>query len=543
MLQQRLLFVLRVRRVAFEIWNECHEEYVKSINNDGSAWDKYAESEKSNLIKMAEAPEYDIFEKNFKDMVAKGSDTGSAIFASINATASRFEDEITEHTASLAKLAERALSINPDVAVMLSQASKDLIKESQVLRNMWDRFRGRGSNFGKADYNLDPNTLEKMINELGTTLSNYSQQRRRILDHLKSVAQNAVQKPYANEVARILTSGPLTREAIAEIQKQLGSMKQEMSTRGSSPTIPPSPASTSPAPSPSPSPAPSGSVPDINLAEPETATEQPSPRDRFDVSQGVTRQTILENKPLALQVIKQWQQENPGKWREIVDMLKKGQSQRRDLIRTAKAFNFKKYSGIRDDVNAELASKMKAMLEHKPQDFIDALYSQYPSVDAMVADISRADGSSTYGVDPLTSAPAAPAPATTATPPVAPATPAPPATPTPVAPAPAPAVTPKPSTPRKQRGGKPLNPAVPVTPPPEEQSAPVVPPATGGIAAKMPKTPPTANRTQPPIAEPGQSPSPAVEPTPEPKPTATPVPTPTGDVPKRRATSLPRSKK
>lgn len=489
-------------KAAQEIWNECHEEYVKSINNDGSAWDKYAESEASSLMKMAESPEYEVFEKRFKEMVTSGSDTGSAIFGSINFAANRFEEEITEHTAHLAKLAERTLSVNPDVAVVLSQASKDLIKEAQVLRNMWDRFRGRGSNFGKADYNLDPNTLERMITELGTTLSNYSQQRRKILDHLKSVAQNAVQKPYANEVARILTSGPLTREAIAEIQKQLGAMKQEMETRGSSSTLPPgpvapSPSATSPsATSPSAAPAAPGSeTPDINLAEPETPV--PPVGDKFDVSQGITRQTILENKPLALQVVKKWQQENPDQWRQIVDLLKKGQSQRRDLIRVAKAFNFKKYSGIRDDVNSELASKMKTMLDVKPQDFIDALFSQYPNIDAMIADISKADGSSTYGVEPSATAPAAPvAPAVTPTAPAAPAAPA----ATPVAPKPPvskPPVSKPPAKSKKPAGGKPLNPSVPVSTTPNPPSQPASAPSTGGIAATMPAAPPKAVRSQP----------------------------------------------
>jgi hypothetical protein len=41
---------------AQEVWMECQKEYVESLNNDGSKWDKYA-SENGKLIKSASTQE------------------------------------------------------------------------------------------------------------------------------------------------------------------------------------------------------------------------------------------------------------------------------------------------------------------------------------------------------------------------------------------------------------------------------------------------------------------------------------------------------
>ena len=38
-----------------QIWSKCHEEYLKSINNDGTSWDKYAANTQDGLVKSASA--------------------------------------------------------------------------------------------------------------------------------------------------------------------------------------------------------------------------------------------------------------------------------------------------------------------------------------------------------------------------------------------------------------------------------------------------------------------------------------------------------
>lgn len=213
-------------KAAQEIWNECHKEYVESINNDGSSWDKYAEQQSNNLIKKAEHYEYPAFEEYFNNLKKGGTDTGTAIFASIDFASSKDADRMIDYANALTKMASKTISINPDVAILLSQAADGLLKESQAMSNLWRRFRNKGRDFsGYNPYSLDAKKLKVMINDLTTTLDNYSEQRKFILQHLDLISKHGGPSASdAQQVSQLLKGGPLTRDVLRQINTIMSDM-------------------------------------------------------------------------------------------------------------------------------------------------------------------------------------------------------------------------------------------------------------------------------------------------------------------------------
>ena len=65
-------------KAAQEVWTECHEEYLKSINNDKSDWNKYAQFDTDIKIASASLPnkvldkEKEYFDSNLKQKNKKG---------------------------------------------------------------------------------------------------------------------------------------------------------------------------------------------------------------------------------------------------------------------------------------------------------------------------------------------------------------------------------------------------------------------------------------------------------------------------------------
>lgn len=127
---------------AQEVWSSCHEEYLKSINNDKSGWEKYAGD--NSMLKMAStqkgknlistAKKY--FAKKVEAKVKGGEPIGYAVFDSI----AEIKSEDSHRLLTLAnKMADLADLLNSkghkELAIKATQSAEALVKESQFGAN------------------------------------------------------------------------------------------------------------------------------------------------------------------------------------------------------------------------------------------------------------------------------------------------------------------------------------------------------------------------------------------------------------------------
>jgi len=128
---------------AQQVWTECHKEYVESLNNDGSKWDKYAGSE--NNIKVGSELHAFSQEVNAKiaskveEKVAEGLDIGSAVYASIEEVANEPNELMISASNEIMDIASRLVS-NPEIAEKLTAAAEEMVKEAGIM----DFFKGVG---------------------------------------------------------------------------------------------------------------------------------------------------------------------------------------------------------------------------------------------------------------------------------------------------------------------------------------------------------------------------------------------------------------
>jgi len=150
------------------VWTECHKEYVESINNDGSKWDKYADSQES-FVKVASIPQSKYLEidkqicKVIDEKVASGLDLGNAIFASIDDISNAPHEQIIASSNELLDIATDLVA-NPVLAEKLAEAANDFTKEAgffdgigRAVGNKWQGFqldRNIGSGIGDMDKSI-----------------------------------------------------------------------------------------------------------------------------------------------------------------------------------------------------------------------------------------------------------------------------------------------------------------------------------------------------------------------------------------------------
>ena len=134
---------------AQEAWNECHSEYLGSINADESEWEKYAKQEDQKEIKTAKNTESldRVFDRFFSKFSQKFP-TDLAVDMSIAAgqafvkarTEKSIADRFSKQSKKLSELAKTAKrNHNEDLYDFLKAASKELEKEAQGLRGMIDK--------------------------------------------------------------------------------------------------------------------------------------------------------------------------------------------------------------------------------------------------------------------------------------------------------------------------------------------------------------------------------------------------------------------
>lgn len=129
------------KKSAQVIWTECHEEYVNSLNNDGSKWDKYANDAKT--IKTASSSDYLAFKKDFAtkvtDKIVQGFDYGTSIVASIAETKDEQNDKVLHAAEEILKVAEKIQ--DSKIGKKLAETANDMLKEA-AFGDIGDSLRG-----------------------------------------------------------------------------------------------------------------------------------------------------------------------------------------------------------------------------------------------------------------------------------------------------------------------------------------------------------------------------------------------------------------
>jgi len=180
---------------AQKVWTDCLEEYQKSINNDGSDWDKYANEEDKKFIKTASEDQKKLFKEeskillnSIKEKIKKGMGAGEAVFISLEERQHDHFEKVSDVAQHLTFIADNLNEAGyKDLSKKLAYATIDLIKEADFKGNpggflgplnrgyqaVKNKLVGRG---GKSDVVKKlqdvinrANTLVRMLNRIPAT--------------------------------------------------------------------------------------------------------------------------------------------------------------------------------------------------------------------------------------------------------------------------------------------------------------------------------------------------------------------------------------
>ncbi|MFW6173094.1 MAG: hypothetical protein ACOC5T_05060 [Elusimicrobiota bacterium] len=122
---------------AQEIWQDCQNEYVKSINNPTSGWEKYADDKKKSLVKEAKKDVIDKEDMWFRDTVDKKVSQGMsfpvAVFDTIENKKKRYAHAYLTEANDLLKIAEKLQENgHEELAIKIASEANNIVKEAGI---------------------------------------------------------------------------------------------------------------------------------------------------------------------------------------------------------------------------------------------------------------------------------------------------------------------------------------------------------------------------------------------------------------------------
>lgn len=136
---------------AQEVWTECYKEYIDSINNDKSGWEKYAGEDKN--IKTASKDEKD---KNIKianiikKKVAENMPIPVAIYDTYENIERNYKEACINSSKELIKIASKLNDKgNIEASKALTEVSDNILKEAQFWQGVGSMLKGKGFTQGK----------------------------------------------------------------------------------------------------------------------------------------------------------------------------------------------------------------------------------------------------------------------------------------------------------------------------------------------------------------------------------------------------------
>lgn len=174
---------------AQEVWQSCHEEYLKSIEatNSGDStadWDKYASADMPKKTDHASAIEKE-FVDQIESYVDQGMDRGHAVFAAVDDIMMKPYDELVLASEQAFGIASKMFETNPREASKLAQNGETLVKEAQWwkrrMNDMTAPARGVKNIWNPAVMNSRSQiALENSINKMTTAMETILQERARV---------------------------------------------------------------------------------------------------------------------------------------------------------------------------------------------------------------------------------------------------------------------------------------------------------------------------------------------------------------------------
>lgn len=126
-------------KTAQNIWMECWDEYQKSINDNNSGWEKYAEEKVDKQVKTS-------FSKDVSVKVSQGQFVADAIYNTIAEKEKEVNREVFRISKDLSDIALRLNDKQPKIASKIAGVSVDLIKEAEFGNSFWNNvFTGKWS--------------------------------------------------------------------------------------------------------------------------------------------------------------------------------------------------------------------------------------------------------------------------------------------------------------------------------------------------------------------------------------------------------------
>jgi len=169
------------------VWQECQNEYVESINNPTSGWEKYAQDEKQMKFSKADQKVIKAEQDYFKKIVAEKVENG--MFPTV-AVYDTIEQRKAEYVKDQIKLANSMLQFAEDMgqkgfkkeAKSLALEAQEIIKEAGFWGDAWNAMKGKGDDYQRMvsafvdKIKILMSHLEKIKNNKGKLLNNQSKQ-------------------------------------------------------------------------------------------------------------------------------------------------------------------------------------------------------------------------------------------------------------------------------------------------------------------------------------------------------------------------------
>ncbi len=156
---------MKPKTPAQEVWMECWDEYRKSINNNESGWEKYAEKDKTiKLSFKGDKKKDELFSSKVEEKTKKGFSTPEAIYATIEEESQKYKDEVLNSASALMTLAE-TLNNNDmkELGDRLANISTDMLKEAGIWQGIKNIGKGISDAWGGGKKKEDPVSIKQKL--------------------------------------------------------------------------------------------------------------------------------------------------------------------------------------------------------------------------------------------------------------------------------------------------------------------------------------------------------------------------------------------
>ena len=193
-------------QAAQEVWFDCWDEYLKSINDNNSGWEKYAGSNVAVKTAYGSAKESKYFNETVQKKIKDGQNIPSAVYETIEASATRQAEQTVDEINNLLRVAEYLEKLgNKDTSQKIYDACFDIIKEAQFWSGVKQKAKDVGGWLGQKAKDvgtaLRGTPLGTLQKQLQTLLQEVTDIRNRILNSKNMRPQ---QQPVALSENRIV---------------------------------------------------------------------------------------------------------------------------------------------------------------------------------------------------------------------------------------------------------------------------------------------------------------------------------------------------